>query len=564
MDRPCERVSSPADWISPLPIDDCKKVIKEVSNVLSKRGPVARFLDSFVQSEKWREVIEFDIRKDIELSDFVAATQVRALVQKQDFLNLGYDPMMEGMKSFIKAEYQCRETNIRLELRGGFLLDRHLLWMTEKNLHRILGWCPSLSRLVPYFGPGASTSIKSAQASMSSKLSAALACSKECFPLAGQLLSETPHWAFHHSRPESGRTHPDHFLDLSQDRFETDVRIDSGKLTFVPKNAKTTRPIVVEPCLNGFWQLSVGSYLKGRLALYGIDLKDQERNRRLSRKGSMDGSLATVDLSSASDTLSWGLVSTLLPSDWLDLLASLRTGSVAYRGVAIEQEKFSSMGNGFTFELESAIFYSAALACVQYLGLEESDIGVFGDDIILPTEAYALFSEFLSFCGFTVNTEKSFWEGKFRESCGADWLDGNDVRPFFIKEQLSARSLFVMHNWFMRRCDREIAALIESFVHPSLRIYGPDGFGDGHLLGSHRLYFTRDCKRRGYGGGFFDTFQLRSKRKNIRKSGDWLIPTYSVYTRSGAEALTDPYAIRGFEGYKRTPIYTLTTGIFVG
>jgi hypothetical protein len=102
----------------------------------------------------------------------------------------------------------------------------------------------------------------------------------------------------------------------------------------------------------------------------------------------------------------------------------------------VRWQKFSSMGNGFTFELESLIFWAAAEAVKDYLGYHGSKISVFGDDVILPNGCYEVFSSFAMFLGFKVNSKKSFSSGYFRESCGSHWFDGVDCKPIFLKEKL--------------------------------------------------------------------------------------------------------------------------------
>lgn len=551
-------------WLSPRRGEDGKRFLAEVSSILSKRGEFSSQLHTLVASDKLRELIEIDIPvMGLTLDDYRAARQIQALFSKQCWIDLGFNPLLEGVKAFLKAEQKCIETNTRFELNGGSIPMRRILHAARDRLAAVLGPVPSLEALSIRFGPGANTSTKMAQASLSGKLSAHLACSEDLFPFVGEFLSEVPLVAEHHAVKDRSLL-PLYSPDPDVNRMMVNVRVDDGKLVFVPKNAKTHRPIVVEPVLNGLFQLGVGSYLKDRLGIVGIDLRDQDRNRRMARKGSIDGSLATIDLSSASDTISWGLVADIVPWPWFELLAKLRTGTFTYDGLSYRLEKFSSMGNGYTFELESAIFFSLAWACVASVGGNASDVSVFGDDIVLPTEATQLFRDVLDLCGFWVNPQKSYWSGPFRESCGADWLDGEDVRPFYIKDEISDRTLYVFHNWLLRRGERELASYVHDWTWEQNRLYGPDGYGDGHLLGSHDLYTRRRDRRRGYCGGCFDTYALRAKRHQKRRSGDWLIPGYSVYARTGAESPTDPYIVRGSEGYVRTSIYTFATTIICG
>jgi len=365
-------------------------------------------------------------------------------------------------------------------------------------------------------------------------------------PYLGKFLAETPDLAWHHGlRSRSTLPSPEKFeLGIMPVLFHQDL----GKLVFVPKSAKTHRPIVVEPALNGLWQLGVGSYLKGRLASLGIDLRDQEVNRKLALQGSITGSHATIDLKSASDTLSLGVVSELVPSEWVEFLHQLRTGHICYDDRVHELEKFSSMGNGFTFELESSIFWAIARACMRVSGVDDQELGIYGDDIVIPTNAVSLLMEVLDWAGFWVNPQKSFWTGSFRESCGADWLNGHDVRPFYIKDEVSDRVLYTLHNWALRRGERELAALALDTTWPSVRLHGPDGYGDGHLIGSYSLYTKRQHRRDRWvlpgwklSSGCFDTYTLVPKRHQVRRDGDWLIPGYTSYVRSGAESPTDPH-----------------------
>lgn len=551
-------------WDEPIHREKAISFLTEVAAACVS-GPISEYLFSLVEDWDFRKLIEYDVPFDTSLDDYRASVQIQALVKKNPWVDLGYHPEREAFDAFLKAELQCEETNFRLDNArpiGDVLKVFHRAgWQIE----RVLGEVPNLSSLGLRFGPGANTSIRRAQASLSAKLSAPLACSSDMLPYVADFLSEVPHWVEHHAEKSASALplwEPDHHYT----RERVAVRVDHGKLVFVPKNAKTHRPIVVEPVLNGFFQLGVGSFLKERILRFaGQDLTDQDKNRRLAQKGSVDGSLATIDLSSASDTLAFGCVSCLLPPQWVEFLSSMRTGTVTYRNSSpLPLEKFSSMGNGYTFELESLIFWALAEAATTVVGGNVENIGIFGDDIIVPTEAVTLLMESLTWFGFTANAKKSFWKGPFRESCGSDWLAGNDVRPFFIKEEVSDRYLYVFHNWMMRRGERKLARIAESYTFESNRLYGPDGYGDGHLLGSHSLYLPRAERRSGYGGGFFDTYALSPKRTKMRFSGDWLLPGYTVYRRASVDAPFDPGVLPGSEGYVRRSIYTFSQSIFFG
>lgn len=160
-----------------------------------------------------------------------------------------------------------------------------------------------------------------------------------------------------------------------------------------------------------------------------MDLDDQALNQALAYEGSLRGELSTLDLQSASDTLSLETVRALLPPDWFDLLYDLRSPCYKENGKVKTYHKFSSMGNGFTFELESMIFYAIAKA-VSQKGL----VSVYGDDIIVDRSATDKVHTALKEMGFELNTSKSYSDSEFRESCGTDFFMGEDVTPVYLKE----------------------------------------------------------------------------------------------------------------------------------
>ena len=246
-----------------------------------------------------------------------------------------------------------------------------------------------------------------------------------------------------------------HFADLlledsvlwSDFRSSADYRIfDSNVLFTVPKKVDIDRCACKEPDVNMYLQKGVGSFFRNCLRRVGIDLNDQTRNQSLARIGSQDGSLATLDLSSASDSISQELVFQALPVLWFSYLDDLRCHSTIIDGEVHINEMFSSMGNGFTFELESLLFYAIARAVCWTEGLSGT-VSVYGDDIIVPTAAYQDLVYVLSVLGFSVNTDKSFAEGPFRESCGGHYLSGRCVTPFYIRKPIdSLHDLIVTAN----------------------------------------------------------------------------------------------------------------------
>lgn len=233
-------------------------------------------------------------------------------------------------------------------------------------------------------------------------------------------------------------------------------RIVSGNVLFtVPKTAVIDRVAAKEPDANIFCQKAVGDFFRRRLRRVArIDLNDQSVNKRLAQHGALTGSLATIDLSSASDSLSDALVNILLPPKWYALLSALRSPVTDIDGVSHTNEMFSSMGNGFTFELESLVFWALAKSTCHLSGTR-GRISVYGDDIIIPTSIARSFFRVLYWVGFTPNSSKSFVDGPFRESCGGHYYRGTDVTPFYLRRPITDVSdliLFLnqLRSWIIR------------------------------------------------------------------------------------------------------------------
>lgn len=224
-----------------------------------------------------------------------------------------------------------------------------------------------------------------------------------------------------------------------------------NRLATVPKNCRTDRMIACEPTGSIPFQLAFDTYAKRRLRSRGIDLSQQSKNRELALKGSIDGTYCTVDLSMASDTMSRGVVSWLLPLPWHNYLNDLRSTHFSFNGINLPEgddesltygkyAKFSSMGNGATFALETLIFASLAHAAGS------KSFSVYGDDIIIEPDYVEDFYRLLRFFGFIPNVEKSFTAGPFRESCGGDFYEGVDITPFYIRSEESWDLPNLSHN----------------------------------------------------------------------------------------------------------------------
>jgi len=352
------------------------------------------------------------------------------------------DRQKTALDSWLAAENRCALFNKgwyngSLEREGSspFILK------VKSLISHVLGRF-SLSRALRdcRHGTGATATVKR-RSGIDKKIASKLSVGRRASPYLRLVLSNDPHYFYSRTGvfPEGPYTYIEEF----------DI-VDSNRLEFVPKDSLTDRPISCEPTGNCFLQLSVGSYLKGRLSKVGIDLTDQSVNQRLARLARIQ-ELCTLDLSSASDTLSFGLVKFLLPEDWFNYLNDIRSPSTSFKGKEIHLNKFSSMGNGFTFELETLIFWAVAVAASEELLAGSPLVSVYGDDIIVEARCYDNVVDRLHQFGFVVNNDKSFQTGPFFESCGRHYFNTFDVTPFFQKEVVSSPDeLIRAHNRLLR------------------------------------------------------------------------------------------------------------------
>lgn len=232
------------------------------------------------------------------------------------------------------------------------------------------------------------------------------------------------------------------------------VRVEGGKIFFAKKNAEISRTCCTEPNLNMLIQKAVQWFFEDRLARsFGISLSTQpDFNKDLARKGSIDGTFGTADLVSASDSFSLRLFDDLKRPDFLKsvMLMFRCERAVLPDGSQVELGMVSTMGNGFTFPLQTYLFACVVRSVYQMMGLPSSDpskhYGVFGDDIIVKAEAFDFVCQMLHKLGFEVNAGKSFNTGFFRESCGGDYYHGYDIRGVYVKDCSSPQQVCSLIN----------------------------------------------------------------------------------------------------------------------
>lgn len=209
----------------------------------------------------------------------------------------------------------------------------------------------------------------------------------------------------------------------------------ASRLCCVPKYEHVSRVICVEPNLNMFYQRGIGRLIDRRLRRFGYSSEIQPfTNRTLALEGSKYGSWSTIDLESASDSISLNLCKQILPKPLMDAILRTRCASTLIDGVDTPLHMVSSMGNGYTFSLQTALFYCMCRASLRMSNQSPELCSVFGDDIVIvPGKADRLLRRLLALCGFRVNHDKSFSEGPFRESCGRDYYNGQNIRSFYVR-----------------------------------------------------------------------------------------------------------------------------------
>ncbi|UJQ85479.1 MAG: putative replicase protein [Alehxovirus allofundivivens] len=282
-----------------------------------------------------------------------------------------------------------------------------------------------------------------------------------------------------------------------------------SKLIAVPKTQKGPRLIASEPVCNQWNQQLIKNFLSDRISrtFYGqiIHLTDQNHNKAAAYQASIDGRRMTIDLSEASDRVSCWVVERMFRRN-PKLLSSFQAVRTRFISNDIDRrspklyklKKFSTMGSALTFPVQSLIFSNVVLGCLLYLQKQPCSIRVlkrlarqvlvFGDDIIAPTDAGYLILGALRHLGFEVNRSKTFWTGKFRESCGGDYFDGHDVTPTYalaypVKQRPeSVVSCIATRNNFFRNGYARSAQYLKSTIEAERRLSLPSLPSDFGLL----------------------------------------------------------------------------------
>lgn len=414
----------------------------------------------------------------------------------------------KAIQKFLEAEEVCFFRNLFFSQEHNWISKTYPeLGEAQRLCYELFAEEIDLDRIARGFGwgPGASTRLTRRAGDPCYKYSGHPECTPNAYDLGSASISHNPAWK---------RAAP---LGV-----EPQV-VWGSRITTVAKNYKADRTIAIEPDLNMYLQKGIGAYLRQRLRKVGINLDSQKANQ----DGARDPTLATVDFSMASDSVSQGLVWYMCPPALRDLIAMTRSElTVMPDKSLLRLNKVSSMGNGFTFELETGLFYCLAAACVPEE--QRNRVLVYGDDVLLPVEYADRFLEVAKVAGFTPNTEKTFTSGPFRESCGIHIHSGHDITPFYIRRPVDTLTeLFLLHNnlkrWLVRvdpLLTKDQYSGIQSILR-DLRMLAPakwrrarlpDGYGDGAFIGS----FAECCPRPHKGGWeYFEIYILAEQAEVV-------------------------------------------------
>jgi len=345
----------------------------------------------------------------------------------------------EAIRGYYECEQDVKEHD-RRRSSDDYLSFRRMSMLLFGNVLQRVNNDIDEWKIVPKHGPGATAdrlrgNAKFDQAEWTTRL-------EKIFP-AGEFL--LPNWRYGDVLERVT------FLEPGQER--------ACQLTAVPKTLKTPRLIAIEPTCMQYVQQGISERLveyleKGSDTLFPwlVGFSDQGPNRQFAANGSLDGSLATLDLSEASDRVSNQLVLEMtnrFPS-LLEGIQACRSRKVDIPGYGVQRlAKFASMGSALCFPIEAMVF-----ATLIFIGIEKElnrpltlldvhrlkgRVRVYGDDIIVPVDYVHSVVEVLENFGFRVNHDKSFWTGKFRESCGEDYFDGWNITVTKLRRMIPTR-----------------------------------------------------------------------------------------------------------------------------
>lgn len=310
--------------------------------------------------------------------------------------------------------------------------------------------------------------------------------------------------------------------------------IPKSRFKFVHKYLGKPRGICIEENEMQFFQQALKKYMCERLERHPltrgkINFTSQSINQILAMESSKDRLLATVDMSAASDRVARELVFRLFWDTWLgDMLDVVSTRVVETpEGDDIWTHKFAPMGSGVCFPTMAVVHWALITSIIQLSSVPHANevaksVYVYGDDIVLPSQAIQAIYDYLPLFGMKLNTTKSFHASHFRESCGVHAYNGVDVTPVYVNHALQTTqsksdvttllSLIAKESQFYCKGFHETSRCIQSLVHKHFWLLPTTG-RDSPVLGWKRdgrsdLSGLIDAARRTRDNDALQTFEL--------------------------------------------------------
>lgn len=265
-----------------------------------------------------------------------------------------------------------------------------------------------------------------------------------------------------------------------------------ARLTLVPKTMSTPRVIVMEPTSLQFMQQAVLATLVESIesSTSMIGFTDQDMNQSMARSASLSRDLATLDLSEASDRVTYLQAASCfngLPNLW-EALDATRSSEVIVAGAQRTVSKFASMGSAVCFPVEAVVFLTAIFTAIRrhhrkadsgfdltssFVRKLEGRVRVYGDDLLVPVEYLSEVRSLFAQLGWVINESKSFAESHFRESCGGDYWRGCDVTPVRVRHPFptSLRQIDEVQSFVSLRNQLYMAGYWGSAAHLDSRIH---------------------------------------------------------------------------------------------
>lgn len=392
---------------------------------------IERSLQEYDQVERYKEILGRNLVRDL------LKKYTREVTDKDRLVSECYEGFIADNDRMAEANAALRaelpQPSSRVQRRGSFRDNVHL--RARALVHFVLTaftedeWFQECKH-----GSGTSVGVPFSDTSLERKFLFPISCTSSVKPLMQRYLD------FNRGLKEAVFS------------YNSENPVNSGwyqivkgaRATTVDKTTDKRRFISIEPTGNMFFQQGLMLMMYKRMALVGLNtalLPDEHKWR--AYRASITCREATIDWSSASNSVSIELVKWCLPAAWFAAVMQTRSKYTALHGEDVELHMIATMGNAVTFPLETLIFWAYGHAV--RLSLEDTNalfpewehlkvISVFGDDCIVPTDMAEPYMGFLTSLGFLVNIEKSYYQDEgFRESCGGDYLHGIDVRPFHLR-----------------------------------------------------------------------------------------------------------------------------------